>query len=125
MAVNANGLRGLTLAVRFLCEIWMLAALTYWGFHTQEGVLELIVGIGAPLAAAAIWGLFVAPKALRPVPVQLRLIVEFFLFGFTALALADADQPFLAVVFAVLAYGSSLLNAAQGSPREARPPSPG
>ena len=116
MGANAAGLRGLTLTVRFLCELGMLAALAYWGFHTQEGAFELIVGIGAPLAAAAVWGLLVAPKAIRPVPVQLRLIVEFFLFGFTALALADADQPVLALAFALLAFGSSLLNAAQGSP---------
>lgn len=108
-----NGVRGLTLGVRFLCELGMLVALAYWGFETQEGALAPLVGIGAPIAAAAAWGLLVSPKAVFRIPVQTRLIVEFFLFGFTALALADAGQPALGVAFGLLAFGSSLLNASQ------------
>ncbi len=33
-----SGLRGVTLAVRFLCELAMLAALAYWGFSVGDGV---------------------------------------------------------------------------------------
>jgi Protein of unknown function (DUF2568) len=30
-----SGLRGVTLTVRFLCELAMLAALAYWGIHRR------------------------------------------------------------------------------------------
>jgi hypothetical protein len=56
-------LRGSTLAVRFLCELSMLAALAFWGFQVGDGVGAWMLGIGAPLLAAAVWGAFVAPKA--------------------------------------------------------------
>lgn len=108
-----NGIRGLTLGVRFLCELGMLVALAYWGFATQEGAAGVALGIGAPIAAALVWGLFVSPRAVVAIPVQTRLIVEFFLLGFTALALVDAGQPVVAVAFGLLAFGSSLMNASQ------------
>ena len=40
-----SGLRGVTLTVRFLCELAMLAALAYWGFPVGDGV-------GGPSSAA-------------------------------------------------------------------------
>ena len=40
-----SGLRGVTLTVRFLRELAMLAALAYWGFTVGDGV-------GGPSSAA-------------------------------------------------------------------------
>jgi Protein of unknown function (DUF2568) len=108
-----GGLRALVLVVRFVCEVSALAALAYWGAVTEEGALALVLAIAAPPGMAAIWGLFVAPKALRPIPAQTRLIVEFFLFGFASLALAEAGQPALAIALAAAAFGTSVLNASQ------------
>ena len=48
-----SGLRGVTLTVRFLCELAMLAALAYWGFVVGDDVGAGVLGIGAPLLAAA------------------------------------------------------------------------
>jgi hypothetical protein len=64
-----SGLRGVTLTVRFLCELAMLAALAYWGFTVGDGAGAWVLGIGAPLMAAIIWGAWVAPKARWPVPI--------------------------------------------------------
>jgi hypothetical protein len=108
-----KGIRGITLTIRFLCELGLLAALAFWGFRTYDGAAAWLVGIGSPVVAAVLWGLFVAPKARSPVPIQVRLIIEFFLFGFGALALNRAGRPVLAVAFAALAFGMSVLNARQ------------
>jgi Protein of unknown function (DUF2568) len=58
-----SGLRGVTLTVRFLCELAMLAALASWGFTVGDGAGAWVLGIGAPLLAAIVWGAWVAPKA--------------------------------------------------------------
>jgi hypothetical protein len=67
-----SALRGVTLTIRFLCELAMLAALAYWGFDAGDGVWGWVLGIGAPCVAIAVWGGFVAPKARRPLPIPPR-----------------------------------------------------
>ena len=114
-----SGLRGVTLTVRFLCELAMLAALAFWGFGAGEGVGAWALGIGAPLLAAATWGAFVAPKARWPVPAPLRVAIELVLFGLAAAALAAAGQPLAAVVLGVAGVVTSLLNEAQERQEEA------
>ena len=49
-----SGLRGVTLTVRFLCELAMLAALAFWGFTAGEGLLAWVLGIGAPVLATGV-----------------------------------------------------------------------
>jgi hypothetical protein len=119
-----SGLRGLTLTVRFLCELAMLAALGYWGFTVADGIGAWVLGLGAPLAAAVVWGAWVAPKARWPVPIQTRVVIELVLFGAAAGALAVAGQPMLAVVLGVAALATSLLNASQERQAGNRPPDP-
>ncbi len=72
-----------------------------------------LLGIGAPLLAAGIWGALVAPKAKWPLPPPARVVVEVLLFAVAVGALAAARQPMLAVVVGVAALVTSLLNAAQ------------
>ena len=108
-----SGLRGLTLTVRFLCELAMLAALAYWGFSVGDGVAAWLLGLGAPLLAAVVWGVLVAPKARWPLPLPVRVAIEVLLFGVAAGALAAAGRPVLAVVLGGAALATSLLNAAQ------------
>jgi uncharacterized protein DUF2568 len=106
-------MRGVTLVVRFLCELSMLAALGYWGFTEGEGASALVLGIGAPALAAVIWGLFVAPKAKHPVSITARLWIELVLFAASALALAATGHAALAAALAVLAAATSISNAMQ------------
>ena len=50
----------LTLAV--LMELLALLALGYWGMRVGGGpVTKTALGLGAPLCAAVLWGLFAAP----------------------------------------------------------------
>jgi Protein of unknown function (DUF2568) len=108
-----SGLRGVTLTVRFLCELAMLGALAYWGFRVGDGVGAWALALGAPLLAAVVWGALVAPKAKWPLPIPGRVVVELVLFGTAAAALVIAGQPVAAVVLGVAALATSLLNASQ------------
>jgi hypothetical protein len=108
-----SGLRGLTLTVRFLCELTMLAALAYWGFAVGVGVSAWLLGLGAPLLAAIVWGVLVAPKARWLVSVPVRVAIGLLLSAVGAAALAVAGEPVPAVVLGVAALATSLLNAAQ------------
>jgi len=86
--------------LRFLLELCALAALGYWGFHAAGGAVQWLLGLGAPLAMAVVWGAFMAPKAARPLRDPIRIVAEIAIFGIAALALAVADQPGLAIAFA-------------------------
>ena len=105
-------IRGLALAVRFACELSMLAALAWWGSRAVDGPARWVVAIAAPAAAAVVWGLFVAPKAPRPVPVPVRLLLELGLFSAAVLALVALDRPGLAALLGIAAGLTSVVNAA-------------
>ena len=104
-----EGIKGLLLAVRFGLELAALAALGYWGFETGDGtVTKVVLGLGAPILAAVLWGLFVSPKARFQSPV-LKAVFEFAVFVAAVLALLGAGQPGLAIAFAFVALIDSVL----------------
>jgi hypothetical protein len=79
----------------------MLAALGYWGFETGDSTAtQWLLGIGAPVLAAAVWGAFIAPKATVRVPSAVWIGLQVIVFGAATLALAAA-APSLALPFAV------------------------
>lgn len=96
---------GINLAIRFVLELCILAAVGYWGFTTRTtGLGQVGWGLGAPLLIAALWGSFGAPKALFPLHGLLLLGFELIIFGAGPLALYAAGQPTLATAFVVI-YG--------------------
>jgi uncharacterized protein DUF2568 len=103
-----RALGGALLAVRFVLELAALAALAYWGFSEFDGVLSVLLGVGAPLTAAVIWGLLVSPKARYGSPAR-QAIGEAVVFGAAVIALLDSDQPVLAIVFAAVALVDGVL----------------
>ena len=88
------------LAARFLLELCALAAFAYWGFE-RDGSARYLLGVGSPLVAAVVWGVFVSPKARVRVPGGVRLAIEVAFFGLAALALAAAGHPALAGALAL------------------------
>ena len=63
---RASRLRSVNLGVRLLCELALLVALAVWGFHVGSGLAsDLVLGLGAPLLAAVVWGRWVAPASRR------------------------------------------------------------
>ena len=60
-------LKNINLALAFLLELCMLAALGYWGFTLDQGLaIRVGAGLGVPLLAAVIWGVLMAPRAAIP-----------------------------------------------------------
>src|SRR3954469_10242519 len=89
--------------LRFLLEMAALAALAYWGFHEFGGVAQWVIGLGAPLLVAVVWGTFMSPKASRPTVDPVRLLSELAVFGAGVAALFATAATTLAVIFAGLA----------------------
>ena len=108
-------LKGANLALAFLLELCALAALGYWGFHAGRGTLAKVgLGLGAPLLATVVWGLFVAPKAAVAVPGAVHLALEVAVFGLAAVALYAAGQARPALAFALLVVLNRVLIAVWG-----------
>ena len=83
----------------------MLVALGVWGFSQN-----MLLGVTAPLAAAAVWGLWIAPEVKRRVRDPGRLAIELLLFGAAGLALAAAEHPLAAAAFlAAVALSEALM----------------
>jgi hypothetical protein len=105
------------LALRFLLELTLLAALGYWG--TQQAVSVAARGalaVAAPLAAALAWGAVVSPKARVRAPTPVRLLVELALFASGAWALAAADRTRWAAMFAAAVTLHELWRVSSSSP---------
>jgi hypothetical protein len=104
-----TAVKGVLLGVRFVLEIAALVALGYWGFETAESTAaELLLGLGLPLLAAVIWGLFVSPKARYGTPLR-QAVFEAVVFAAAVAALLDAGQTGLAVAFAAVAIADGVL----------------
>lgn len=71
-----EAIKMLNLALRFVLELALLAAFGYWGFKTGGRLpARWLLGIGVPLLAAMIWGMFLSPKASLPLEAPLRLAI--------------------------------------------------
>ena len=65
------------LAVRFLLELVLLAALAWWGFTLEAPLLvRLLAGVAALGAAALVWGRWIAPRARNRLADPLRFGIE-------------------------------------------------
>jgi hypothetical protein len=99
----------LNLTVRFIVELLAVGFVGYWGFNASDDtLLRLALGIGAAVAFAVVWGLFLAPTATRGLTTRQKNILGTILLLVAAAAVAAAGQPAIAVVYAVVV----ILNAA-------------
>lgn len=97
-------LKQINVVVSFLLEVAMLLALAYWGFHTGQNLgLKLALGLGIPLAAVIIWGLFLAPRAGQRANSTVGVALSLALFYIAGLLLYQAGQPALAAILFVVA----------------------
>ncbi len=94
---NAN------LALMFLLELAVYVAAAIWGATvSQVPAVRLAAGIGAPVALAAIWGVFGSPRARFPARGAARVALELAWFGAGAAALGAAGHVAAAIVFGAL-----------------------
>jgi hypothetical protein len=100
----------LNLAVRFLLELCLLAATGYWGFKTQSTwPMKILLGVGLPVVLAVLWGLFVAPRAVRPLHGPAHFVLELGLLSLGGAALFAADRPALGWAFTIALVVSTIL----------------
>ncbi|WP_395245915.1 YrdB family protein [Agromyces sp. MMS24-K17] len=97
--------------LRFLLELFAFVSLGIWGFLAfplpWPGVL---IGIAAPLLAILVWALFLSPKAVFKIDLFGRALIEIALFSAVALAWWQLGQPIVAIIVAVVAAVSGILN---------------
>jgi len=91
----------------------MLGAVAYWGFETGDSAaMQALLGVGAPLLMAVVWGVFISPKAAIPLGPVRWVALQAVLFGLAAVALATFASPVLAVTFlAIVAANGALMPA--------------
>lgn len=105
-----RGLAGAVLTIRFLTEVALLAGLAIAGARLGDGVVFKIVdAVLLPLAAAAVWGMFIAPRARRRLAEPARLVVEVALFAGTGLVLLLSGLPVTGILIAVAGIGFAIL----------------
>jgi hypothetical protein len=94
----------------FLIELLALAALAWWGAETGSGLfVHLLLGIGAPLVAAVVWGLFASPKARVKLPLAGVLAVKGLVFAVTLICVDLIGHRTLAVLFGVIAAANLVI----------------
>ncbi len=103
-------LKSINAGVAFLLELCMLVMLGIWGFQaSSENVVRVILGIGAPLLAIILWGMFLAPRSNRRLTGIPYIILKFIIFGVATIAFMAAGQVTLAIIFIVVAVINQFL----------------
>ena len=98
-----KSLHALNEGLAFLFEIVALIAISWWGFHIGDNTADhVLLGVGAPLLAIVLWGLFAAPRSAVRTPMIGVLSVKVVVFGAAAFAVWFSGLHLLAVIFAVL-----------------------
>ncbi|WP_410561687.1 YrdB family protein [Amycolatopsis sp. cmx-4-61] len=109
-APRLGGFAGVVLTVRFLTELALLGGLALAGTQLGSGVaLAVVDAVLLPVAAAALWGLFIAPRARRRLPEPARFLLEFALFAVAGAVLALLGWLVAGIALAVVGIGVAAL----------------
>jgi len=96
-------LQNANLALAFLLELVAIASFAYWGFTVSDStILNIVLGIGTPIVAIVLWGIFAAPKSERRLKGSAYLIFKVVFFVLAIAALIAAGSVTLGVIFAVV-----------------------
>lgn len=103
-------LKAINAGLAFFLELAMLASLGYWGFYGDKSTLaKWGLGIGLPILAAIIWGLFLAPRAKYRLGNISGNLLSLLLFLLAATLLYYTQHTFLATIFASIAVLNRVL----------------
>ncbi|WP_405140087.1 YrdB family protein [Sphaerisporangium sp. NBC_01403] len=102
--------KGANAALMFFLELGVYGAVGYWGFTFASGWwLKILLGVGAPVLFAVVWGVFGSPKAGIPLHGLARAVLEIAWFGGGVAAAAAAGLITTSVVFAALFVVNAIL----------------
>lgn len=99
------------LSVRFLAEMGMLVALAWGGWAVGDNtVLSVVLAVVLPLAAAGIWGRWVAPRSSHRLTEPYRLAVELTLFAVAFVLVLGAEPSPQAGFFGLAVWVAFLVS---------------
>lgn len=93
----------------FACELFAFGVLLVWGLVAWPFPWNIVVGIGAPVAAILLWALFVSPRAVLAVHPFVRGVVELLVYAAATIALWAVGLTWAGIVFAVVAVTVGVL----------------
>ncbi|MBB5628822.1 YrdB family protein [Sphaerisporangium krabiense] len=89
------------MGLMFVLELAVYLAVGYWGFTLGVAwPVGILVGLGAPVMFAVVWGLLGSPKARVPLRGPSRAVLEVLWFGGGVAAAAAAGLTTASLVFA-------------------------
>jgi hypothetical protein len=100
-------MRPINLALRFALELAALAAFGAWGLHAAGGPAGFALAAAAVLAAAGVWGRWMAPTSRHRLADPARLLAEAAFFSAAGLALAVTGRGLLGVALAAAAVANA------------------
>ncbi len=101
---------GIWEVLRFVVELFAFVSLAVWGFIAWPLPWNIVIGIAAPLLAILLWAVFRSPRAVVRIDTFGKAIVEIIVMTAAAFAWWDLGQPVVAVVFALVALVSGVVN---------------
>ncbi|RFA13415.1 4-amino-4-deoxy-L-arabinose transferase [Subtercola boreus] len=96
--------------LRLLLELFAFFSIGLWGFLAWPPLWNWAFGIGAPLFAIVLWGLFRSPRAVFHLDAFGKALVEIVIMGSAALAWLVIGQWIVAVLFGILAVVSGVVS---------------
>jgi uncharacterized protein DUF2568 len=99
--------RSANLALAFLLELALLAAVAYWGYRLDAALaVRWVAAIGTPGLLALIWSLVAAPTAKRRLPPPQLVGFKLLVFTLGSGLLWSTGQHGLAIAFEVVALAN-------------------
>lgn len=93
-------LKVINIGLRFLLELCILVIFGYWGFQTgSNNFMKILLGLGAPILFAVMWGTFLAPKSPMRLHEPWLFLLELVVFSLTCWALYSTGKVDLTVAF--------------------------
>ena len=103
-------LQNANLALAFLLELVAIASFAYWGFNASDStVLKIVLGVGTPIVAIVLWGVFAAPRSERRLQGSAYLVFKVIFFALAILALIAAGSVTLGLIFALVFVANTIL----------------
>ena len=103
-------LQNANLALAFLLELVAIASFAYWGFNASDStVLKIVLGVGTPIVAIVLWGVFAAPRSERRLQGSAYLVFKVIFFALAILALIAAGSVTLGLIFALVFVANTML----------------
>ncbi len=114
--------RHVNLALAFGVELAALAAVGLYGFSLDRGPgVRVLVGVGGPLAMAAVWGYYASPKAPHPLRGVKGAAFRVVFFAVASLALvAGGHERWGLALMVVYLANAAVLRLTEPAPLEAR-----